>query len=278
MYNNKSLIGNFRGEGIYDRYQWENDANGYLFSSQTLRNSSKEKKLEFEQLRDKWQHKEIVNNIVQREYLNKTSLLLLGFALELFLKSGILALYIGAPKEAFDGDIKNRFNHYLDKIAKELCLDLCNDEYDMLIKMTNFIKKYIKYPLEINNNEDYLKTHNERAREIWDDERYDSWIVLYEKIKQQVKIIDHCTEDVMFGGYWEINSEEYIHYRRGGKLPPIIKTNCNIKIDKKTPETKSFILKNIDHIAYKIYIEKEWNNTRVYKITTGKPPSLKLIP
>lgn len=98
VYENKSLIGNFKGEGIYDSYQWENDANGYFFSSKTLRKYSSQKKYEFEKIKEDGLHNEIVANIIQREYLNSSSLILLGFALELILKSGVLALYLGAPK------------------------------------------------------------------------------------------------------------------------------------------------------------------------------------
>ena len=210
-----SFIGNFKGEGIFERYHWENDARGYLFSSRTLRNYSLEKKIEFERLQDTSRHKEIVANIVEREYLNKSSLLLLGFGIELVLKSGVLSLYTGVSKDIFKNDIKYNYGHNLFHLAEDLFLDLTNEEMSLLMKMRVFIEKEIKYPLEISNDEEYIKKINQRSNEIWDDHKYSVWVELYNKIKCQIGAIDHCEEDVMHGGYWPINIDEYIHYRRG---------------------------------------------------------------
>ena len=264
------FIGNFKGEGIFERYQWENDAKGYLFSSKTLRNYSLEKTIELKRLQDAIRHKEIVANIVEREYLNKSSLLLLGFGIELVLKSGVLALYRGVSKDIFKNDIKTKYSHKLADLAKDLFLDLTKEEISLLMKMKVFIEKEIKYPLEISNDEEYIKKYNQRANEIWDDNKYSVWVELYNKIKCQIRGIDHCEEDAMHGGYWQISTDEYIHYRRGGKLPPIIIIKDSIKRDKKTEELKSFILQHIDESPYRIYIEKDWDITILYQVNSNK--------
>lgn len=265
-----SFIGNFKGDGIFERYQWENDARGYLFSSRILRNYSLEKKIEFERFKDVGRHKEIVANIVEREYLNKSSLLLLGFGIELVLKSGILPLYTGVSKDIFINDIKKQYGHNLVKLATDLVLELTDKEFSLLKKMKAFIEKEIKYPLEISNDEEYIKKINQRSNEIWDDNKYSVWIELYDKIRCQIRAIDHCEEDVMLGGYWPINTDEYIHYRRGGKLPPIIKIKTCISRDKKTEELKSFILQHIDESPYSIYIEEDWDITILYQVNSKK--------
>jgi hypothetical protein len=141
-----------------------------------------------------------------------------------------------------------------------------------LMKMKVFIEKEIKYPLEISSDEEYIKKWNQRSNEIWDDNKYSVWVELYDKIRRQIGAIDHCEEDVVHGGYWPINTEEYIHYRRGGKLPPIIiiKIKTCISKDKKTEELKSFILQHIDESPYSIYIEKDWDITILYQVNSKK--------
>ena len=155
-------------------------------------------------------------------------------------------------------------------LAKELYFDLSDNEYNMLNEIRSYIEKDIKYPIETTIDDDYISKYNKRSKKIWDDTKYNIFIKLYDKIKYQVKIIDHSTEDVMHGGFWEINNDTYIHYRRGGKLPPIIIINDNIIRAEKTPEVKLYILKYIDYQPYRLYIEKEWDVTILYQVNKKK--------
>ena len=49
-----------------------------------------------------------------------SSTLLVGYAVELFLKAGLTRLYVGCSKELFQKDVKGRYSHDLIKLSKSV--------------------------------------------------------------------------------------------------------------------------------------------------------------
>jgi len=46
--------------------------------------------------------------------------LLVGYAVELFLKAGLIRVYVGRSKELFQKDVKGRYSHDLIKLSKSV--------------------------------------------------------------------------------------------------------------------------------------------------------------
>ncbi|TOM65991.1 hypothetical protein CGH71_23780, partial [Vibrio parahaemolyticus] len=85
-------------KGVFNKYDWVREAGNKLISAKLLRDSAAKKRIEFERLKsEKEIHKERPNSKEVFEILNvissanKSSVLLLGYALELLLKSGVVS-------------------------------------------------------------------------------------------------------------------------------------------------------------------------------------------
>lgn len=111
-----------KSTGQFDPQKWISEGDGLLVSSQKVR--------------ELWgSHREEFGKPVRQESkgqrptaedwtlltgLPRTSMLLLGYAVEMYLKAGIAKAYRGCGNMMFERDVKGRFGHNLDDMAQEL--------------------------------------------------------------------------------------------------------------------------------------------------------------
>ncbi|MFB2652800.1 hypothetical protein [Shewanella seohaensis] len=228
-------------KGVFNKYDWVREADNKLISAKLLKESAAKKRIEFERLKsDKEKQKERPNskevfeilNVV--ESTNKSSILLLGYALELLLKSGVVSLLIYAPKALLEKKVK-AYSHNLLEIALDLHIELSKEEHDLLETLSSYIIRETRYPVTPESLDDYCSKTNDITSFVSNYKNFELGLSLYKKLRELIDSIDGTPEDIKFHTRMEMEENGYVIFRIGGRLPPVfIIKYCQTQVDSET--------------------------------------------
>ena len=235
--NHSNRISN-RSVGQFDPKNWFDEGNGLLASS--------------EKIREKWvNHRQAFSQTVQeRKFgdrdsapdwnlltgLPRASMLLLGYAVEMYLKAGLAKAYKGCSEEMFARDVKGRFGHKLVSLAKEIDFPLQGDDEQNLILLQGMVLVDARYPVFVPDGASYADTVNKQTGRIWSNENYEAFSELANRIKEHSRSIDKDSSNSAFLRSCNVDDDGYLAFRVGGNLPPRI-TYCLSSIQKQNCET-----------------------------------------
>ncbi|MEZ9422489.1 hypothetical protein AB4186_03430 [Vibrio lentus] len=268
-------------KGLFNKYDWVKEADNKLISAKLLRDSANHKKIEFNRLnldknksRDRLTSKEVFEILSVVESANKSSVLLLGYALELLLKSGVVSLLIHAPKTLLEKKVR-AYSHNLLEIASELHIKLSNEEHDLLETLSSYIVRETRYPVTPESLEDYSSKTNAIAIFVSNDENFQLGVSLYKKIKELVDSIDGTPENIKLHTRMEMEENGYVIFRIGGYLPPVfIIKFCQTQLDSGTDKlstVKELLLEKnkLNKTIHSHLMEASWD-TASFFIVAGK--------
>ncbi|MEZ8949328.1 hypothetical protein AB6E77_12815 [Vibrio sp. 10N.247.311.18] len=91
-------------KGIFNKFDWVKEADSKLISAKLLRENGNQKTLELESLMTttSYTSSDVFEVLTIKDAAYKSSVLMLGYALELLLKSGVVSLLISAPKDLLE--------------------------------------------------------------------------------------------------------------------------------------------------------------------------------
>lgn len=262
--------------GTFSKTHWIKEAESKYMSAILLRNIGYNEHEKYEQAihaKSKKHQKEmeIFQHLDTISSVKKSSILLIGYALELLLKSCIVSLLISSPKEILEITLK-KYSHNLVKIANELQLNLTKQQKYILEKLGSYITLETRYPITASSIDEHSKKQREINDIILNDSVFSEIDILYQKIKLITSQIDGQPDNMKFYGRLEMGLDGFITYRCGGPTPPtfIIKYSSE-QIEKKSDninEIKSLIqLKNKnDKSIISMLMEKHWDYSVFYKI------------
>lgn len=226
-------------KGIFNKYDWVKEADNKFISAKLLRECAVQKKLELDNLRlskqslgEKVTSKETFEIVNSRNAANKSSVLILGYAIELLLKSGIVSLLIHAPKKLLEKRVR-AYSHDLLAIALDLHISLSPEEASLLKTLSSYIIQETRYPVTPESVNDYHEKVNAITAFISNEEQFSLGLDFYSKLKNLIQGIDGTTESIKFHTRMNMEENGYLIFRIGGGLPPIFIINyCQTQIDK----------------------------------------------
>jgi len=145
---------------------------------------------------------------------------LLGYAIELLLKSGIVSLLISAPKSLLDNTVKC-YSHKLLNIANDLQLKLSKEEQNLLKNLSSYIIQETRYPVTPTSTAEYCEKTNIITSFVADDTQFNLGVNLFNNIRKTLLDIDGTRENPKFYCRMEMDRNGYIIFRAGGSLPPV---------------------------------------------------------
>lgn len=186
-----TTIRSFGEKGTFSKSDWLSESRTQLRSAEMLRLIASEKLKELGLLQEKYKGRRVPSNEVtalldDRHSANKTSFLLLGYAFELLLKSGILSIYVGLPKSLFEKDIKSKYGHNLSLMAKDLSVDLSKGDKHLLSELKKDILFKARYPTSSNDIDSYYRDSN-WATSKFNDDIFTKYLKLYHKMEIWIK-------------------------------------------------------------------------------------------
>ncbi|MEP2785063.1 MAG: hypothetical protein ABJP33_21920 [Pseudoruegeria sp.] len=213
-----------KSTGQFDPKKWISEGDGLLASSRKVR--------------ELWgSHREDFGRTVRQENegqrptaedwtlltgLPRTSMLLLGYAVEMYLKAGIAKAYIGCGNTMFERDVKSRFRHNLDDMAQELAFPREPGDQNRFQKLKNMVLVDARYPIFVPENETYAKAVNQQTSRIWSENEYADLSGLGQRVRDHVSKIDADSTNCASFNSFNIDDDGYLAFRSGGHLPPRI--------------------------------------------------------
>lgn len=146
-------------------------------------------------------------------------MLLLGYAVEMFLKAGLVRAYYGCSEEMFGRDIKQRFGHKLVSMANEIAFSLSQDDERNLNELRDMILFDARYPVFVPNNASYSDTVNQQTQRIWDTRSFTILTELAKRIREHSKTIDADSANPASLASFTVDADGYLAFRIGGHLP-----------------------------------------------------------
>ncbi len=153
----------------------------------------------------------------------RASLLLLGYAAEMYLKSGLVKLYHGCRDEMVQRDLR-KFGHDYVGIAEEISFPLTNDSRIYLSLLTGFVTLDARYPIEppaateTNPLVAIANSRNKRTDLEWNSESYSDLCDLVRSVKAHVRKLDSDSANPASFRRADLGRGGYIVMRYGGNL------------------------------------------------------------
>ncbi|KHT36896.1 hypothetical protein [Pectobacterium carotovorum] len=264
--------------GIFNKLDWIKEAESKKISADLLRKISCEKKQEYYLLKNSGRdnralQEEIIDILSVRQSANKTSVLMLGYSIELLLKACSVSLLIHAPKSVLNDTVK-KYSHDLLAIAKDLEFTLSASEYKFLETISSYVKLECRYPVSPESINDYCDKINAINSFISNDDYYSLGLGFYERIRELLMSIDGTPNDMKFHGRIDVDSDGYMIFRYGGFNPVVIFKYSSFQNQKKLNNLEMMrsviINKNKDNKSISSYlIEKSWNEAMFFEVKSN---------
>jgi hypothetical protein len=264
--------------GIFNKNHWLHEADGKLISAKLLREAALGKQSEFGFLQEIKEtngealtSKEVFEILGAKDSANKSSILILGYAIELLLKSGIVSLLINAPKKLLDKKVK-AYSHNLLSIAQDLHLKLSARETNLLDTLSKYIVKETRYPVTPRSVKDYCNQSNKITQFVSNEENFLLGVEFFNRLRSFINDVDGTSDNMKIHGRMTMKKNGYLTFRIGGELPPIVILKfCQSQIDSGTDtlDTFKYLLaeKNMSDGSINSYlIEKYWDSIVFYRV------------
>ncbi|HIC8842908.1 TPA: hypothetical protein ACW72W_003838 [Aeromonas veronii] len=268
--------------GIFKKQDWIKEADGKIISAKLLRNCAKNAQLKFENLtRDsngniiRASSQETFELLDEKAAANKASFLLLGYAIELLLKSSIVSLLISAPKKILDKKMKS-YSHGLINITNDLRLSLSRDERSLLVELEKFIVEEARYPLKSYSPAEYCEDLNKVNQRFSDHSKFNLGVELFTRLRAVMMDIDGTPGEPKFYNHMGMEDNGFIIFRAGGSLPAVIIIKfCDSQIRNglnNLNHVRRLLLKKNEHdmTIYSRLMEKTWMNAIFFVVDEKK--------
>ncbi|HCG6075356.1 TPA: hypothetical protein NJ097_003492 [Vibrio parahaemolyticus] len=277
-----SIIRNSGERGTHSKYHWKEEARSKRLSAIRLREVASntyqsyldEKSISVKQ-GVRMSHNRVLDLLGERNALNKDSFLLIGYAIELLLKSAFLSLLVFAPKLLVEKNFE-RYGHKLRSIAETLRLDLTDPELILLEMLGSYIVRETRYPVTSESVEDYCSKSNNITNYVNKTNNFQLALSLYGKIEKSLDGIDGTTDNVKIYGRLDFEKDGYAIYRVGGKFPPVVVIRYSSKqmqAKEDSPEHIRAIMQSYADSGWcmnsRIFL-KYWDKALLFKVIKDK--------
>ena len=148
----------------------------------------------------------------------RASWLLLGYAVEMYLKAGLARAYAGCAESMFKRDVKSRFSHDLFKIAQEIAFPLDSGDAKKLRELKERLLAG-RYPLFSGNEKNHMEKTNAQTSKLWDDDEFQSLYALAKRVRAHAARIDRDRKNPASRQSVRVDDDGYVTFRMGGHLP-----------------------------------------------------------
>ena len=165
----------------------------------------------------------------------RASWMLIGYAIEMYLKAGLAKAYARCAESMFKRDVKSRFSHNLERLAEEIAFSSDPDEKNALKELTETLQAG-RYPPFADDARDHARKVNAQTRKQWNDDEFRSIVTLAKRVRAHAARIDGDSKNSSFTDSLRIDEDGYVAFRMGGHLPTRITYRVSSNL-RKTGET-----------------------------------------
>ncbi len=239
----------------YDKKSWLDEADRLRQSAKMLRTIRKRRRTSFRRATETNR----LRHVRAMEAAAYSSNLLLGYAVELYLKAGATTIYRNCSKELFNKEIKGKYGHNLARLARDIEVNYSADEGKILQALRKIILYEGRYPPLADTQRDHLKMLTERSIKFWSDDRFGQGMKLCNRIRSYVRKIDNDVNkpSSLFG--YRVDDDGYFAFRCGGHLRTRITVKYSSKQRKLRSNNKRALRRLIKSQAGNLIIDRLWD-------------------
>ena len=252
--------------GKFDPKKWMNEGDGLFASSRKIRDIWKDHRRALsEAVRQRTsEQRPTSNDWSLLTGLPRTSMLLLGYAVEMFLKAGIAKAYRGCSSQMFERDLKTRFGHKLHDIANELVFPCEPNDQKRFQKLTDMVLVDARYPIFIPDGDTYIEAVNQQTSRIWSESEYSDLCELAQRVRTHVGKIDSDSNRPALFESFNIDDDGYLAFRTGGNLPPRITYRPSVRMRDAGHNTALDVKSLLDECIHCLILQ-HWDQAWIYE-------------
>lgn len=206
-----------KSQGTFNPLDWISEGDGLYASARLMRTIWHQRRRKLRTIRH------LQSSIDIRTWhevagLPKASMVLLGYAVEMYLKGGLAKAYRGCREKMFDRDTRSRFSHNYLKLAKEVDFPANVESSAALDQLSDLVIAGARYPIVVGPLQDYSTAWNSRTRATWSSSAFRSYRRLADQVRQHVQTIDANSADMAIFKSLQIGADGYLTLRIGGTL------------------------------------------------------------
>lgn len=223
-------IVNNKSQGAYKASSWINEGDGLLLSSTALRESWKNNKQNLRAFSAApTVHR---GDVFTKDFaLSRSSILLLGYSLEMFLKAGVVRLYIGCPEDLVRAELRN-FGHKYGETAKRIHFKKTGPDGGDFNILSRSVIEDARYPVTPQQDKNYIAELNKITCINSSQKTYERLETLVRRVRSYVSKLDNDSSN---GASYTARDTDFGYFaaRFGGGLPPMItyKTDAPLDLD-----------------------------------------------
>ena len=240
--------------GVFDAHAWVEEGDGLMSSARSIRarwicmrRQIKTRKTGPQ--RDEWGS--LTGN-------PRASVLLLGYAIEMYLKAGLAKWLKHCPEYLLLGDTRS-YGHNYKLLADDLEIDESIAPRALLEFLSKAVTLEARYPARAEGGETAIEAINRRTSNMWGADRFKEMCRLAERLRAHVQRINGDEGNPSSTAIFNIAPGGYLVFRVGGNLP--------FRVTARPPNGESWdandlstLLQSIDSIE----IKRFWNQCALY--------------
>lgn len=259
---------NRRSLGHFDPDTWVQEGDGLLASARLTRAAWHVKRRRFRRMvasggrptPQAWH--ELVG-------LPRSSLLLLAYSVEMYLKACLAKAYIGCREGMFERDVKRLFGHDYAALATEIAFPGIANAHADLNDLSELVLTGARYPIRPPVGRAYTDEANERTMRTWDRQRFARFCKLAIAIREYSTMVDADRHDPASHHSYAVDSDGYLAFRVGGRLPPRITYRISSQ-QRTSSQTAASDMRELARHAKLDLIEHWWDRAEIREDTEKK--------
>lgn len=263
-----SRVMTHKSEGQFDPSAWIREGNHLFVSAKGVRAAWVVKRQKFRRLlRD---GRPTAKAMAEMEGLPKASLLLLGYAVEMYLKAGLSKLYVGCPEELFDHDVRKKYGHDFKELAKAVSFERSQQDARDLKTLQRMVLYDARYPVKPSATATMTRLQAERMWVAWNGAEFARLRQLALRVKAHVSMIDRDSCDPLTVSSASIDDDGYVVLRMGGRLPPRVTYRFS-SAQEAAGEARLDKLRELANAARLVLLSEVWDQAKFYEHPADVP-------
>jgi hypothetical protein len=252
--------------GGFNASGWVRGGDFHLASSQILRRIWKRRRASASAaIKDRAQRKNIQKLLLDAEAAAKSSVLLLSYALELFLKAGLVPIYHECSKELFERDLKRGYSHEPDKDRAGGAIShrergTRHPEVRPAMRLY-----YARYPLMVPDEREHTKEWNAQDRGALGPGTVHAGRQACTRRSQARRPSRSDSSNPADFTSYQIDDDGYFSFRCGEHLPPRITVKYSTKQRRARKNNRRALLAMIRQVRTLPLVERYWK-TAEFKV------------
>lgn len=207
--------------------------------------------------------------------LPKASILLMCYAVEMYLKSSLARVLSGCAEDLFNHLSRREFGHRYTKLACFIEFPLTEADRVHLNALESAVVADARYPIQVKDGEDYIENVNKLRSKVTDRSIYRAYCNLAKRLSLHSRKIGGTPESTVFCESFSIDSDGYLSMRAGGDVSTRITYKLSSEM-KRHSEPLTMLRDNLDGIAP--ITASLWNNATFWEHEgEGKKISFKKV-